>query len=290
METIEMTHKLKSTVIALVPAIGLTFGLPAFAADTSAAATPATQDHQYSNTFDKRASRLIGADVHNARGENLGEVKDLIVDVNNGRVHYAILSFGGFAGMGDKLFAYPMRSFRPANDRDELVLNVDKSKLDKAPGFESKRWPDWNDNHAYRGQVDSYFGDTVKITPLPDQRLVRASDLMDANVAGADGKEIGEVKDFVIRMSDGTVRYAVVDFDDQWAPDDKLVVVPMKSLRTGHDAEHLTLNLDRKAIGHAPAFGEDQWPNLNDPSYRARVDSYMDANAATAGVDSGSTR
>ena len=122
-----------------------------------------------------RASQLIGKNVENSQGENLGEIKDLVIDVNNERVFYAILEFGGFLGLGEKLFAYPVRSFNQTSaDTDKLVLNVDKDKLKAAPGFARDSWPDWL---AYGKQVDKYHGETVKLKSVPNQKLVRASSL-----------------------------------------------------------------------------------------------------------------
>jgi sporulation protein YlmC with PRC-barrel domain len=63
-----------------------------------------------------RASNLIGKDVRNPQGEDLGDIKDVIVDLNNSRVHYIVLSFGGIMGVGDIQFAFPATAFRMAAD------------------------------------------------------------------------------------------------------------------------------------------------------------------------------
>jgi sporulation protein YlmC with PRC-barrel domain len=289
METNAMTLKLKRIILAVTPALAVAVAAPALAADST---TPGTATHTQSQNkmmSDRRASDIIGADVHNQRGEALGEINDLIVDVNNGRVYYAVLSFGGIAGMGDKLFAYPLRAFKPASDRDELVLNVDQSKLQAAPGFRGDRWPDWNDN-GYRRDVDRYYGDTVGVKPLPNQRLVRATELLDADVVQPDGNDIGEMQDLVVRLSDGKVRYAVLSLDDSWGLDDKLVVMPMKALRVGSDVEQVTLTPDRQMIHSAPAFSENHWPDLNDRAYRDRVDAYVAALPASTEASTGSAR
>jgi sporulation protein YlmC with PRC-barrel domain len=219
----------------------------------------------------------------------LGQIDDLIVDVNNGRVYYAILPFGGIAGMGDKLFAYPLRAFKPASNRDELVLNVDESRLAAAPGFQRDRWPDWNGG-AYRHDVDRYYGDTIAVVPLPNQRLVRASRLLDADVVQANGNDIGEMQDLVVRLSNGQIRYAVLSLDDSWGPKGKLVVMPMKALRVSNDVEQVTLTLDRQMIHSAPAFTGNEWPDLNDPRYRDRVDAYVAALAAGMRTDTEGVR
>ena len=85
-----------------------------------------------------RASKIIGTDVKNAQGQNLGKVKELVLDPESGQVVYAVVSFGGLLGVGDKLFAVPWRVLSWTRDKEYYVLNVDKDTLKKAPGFDKK--------------------------------------------------------------------------------------------------------------------------------------------------------
>ena len=84
---------------------------------------------------DVRLSELIGMDVRNARGENLGDVKDVVVDTENGRVAYAVVGIGGFLGIGEKLSAFPMSAFKvsQAAPRDGMPAARGTS-TDKSPG------------------------------------------------------------------------------------------------------------------------------------------------------------
>ena len=75
------------------------------------------------------ASKIIGEAVVNRQNENLGEIQELVIDAKEGRLAYAVLSFGGFMGMGNKLFALPWSAFEFANTENKLILNVDKEKL-----------------------------------------------------------------------------------------------------------------------------------------------------------------
>ena len=72
------------------------------------------------------ASTLEGDKVRNMEGEKLGEVKELMIDLESGRVAYAVLKFGGFLGMGDKLFAVPWEALRVSTEEHEFVLDVPK--------------------------------------------------------------------------------------------------------------------------------------------------------------------
>jgi sporulation protein YlmC with PRC-barrel domain len=92
------------------------------------------------------ASKIIGEPVVNHQGENVGKIHELLIDAKKNRVAYAVLSFGGFIGMGNKLFAMPWEAFEFSTTKNKLILNVDKEKLKTAPGFEKgDKWPDFSD-------------------------------------------------------------------------------------------------------------------------------------------------
>jgi sporulation protein YlmC with PRC-barrel domain len=88
-----------------------------------------------------KGSMFIGADVENTQGQNLGDVKDIVIDRGSGRIAYAVVSFGGFLGLGEKLFAVPWGAFSQKADKDTFVLAVDKERLQNAPGFDASNWP-----------------------------------------------------------------------------------------------------------------------------------------------------
>src|ERR1039457_5887851 len=86
------------------------------------------------------ASTLAGDSVRNAAGEDLGKLDELMIDIPSGRVAYAVLSFGGVLGMGNKLFAVPWSALRVDEDEKFFILDVDKTKLEKAPGFDKSKY------------------------------------------------------------------------------------------------------------------------------------------------------
>jgi sporulation protein YlmC with PRC-barrel domain len=87
------------------------------------------------------ATTMIGSKVLNPAGEELGTLKDLVIDLDDERIAYAVLSFGGFMGMGDKLFAIPWEALvLNAKDR-AFILDVEKDVLKEAPGFDKDHWP-----------------------------------------------------------------------------------------------------------------------------------------------------
>jgi sporulation protein YlmC with PRC-barrel domain len=91
------------------------------------------------------AKTVIGSNVVNASYEDLGKIEDLVLDASAGRIAYAVLSFGGFLGMGDKYFAIPWNAFSFNLPMSRVVLNVEKKLLEKAPGFDKDNWPNMAD-------------------------------------------------------------------------------------------------------------------------------------------------
>ena len=100
---------------------------------------------------------IIGSNVVNQQNEDLGKIEDLVIDTSAGRIAYAVLSFGGFLGLGDKYFAIPCEAFRFDISEKRAVLNVDRRLLDNAPGFDKDNWPNMADT-AWGGQVFSHYG------------------------------------------------------------------------------------------------------------------------------------
>src|SRR5437764_12153908 len=103
------------------------------------------------------ASTLAGDEVRNAAGENLGKVDEIMIDIPTGTVAYAVVSFGGFLRMGNKLFAIPWSVLKLDEDEKQFLLNVDKKTLENAPGFDKDNWPDMADT-SWRSQIYSYYG------------------------------------------------------------------------------------------------------------------------------------
>lgn len=109
------------------------------------------------------ANTLIGNDVYSQDEEDLGDIKEIMLDTNTGKVCYAVLSYGGFLGMGEKLFAVPWEALTLDTENKRYVLNVDSSKLDSAPGFDKDNWPNMADE-TWANTVHSYYGTHLKRT------------------------------------------------------------------------------------------------------------------------------
>jgi len=89
-----------------------------------------------------RAAQVQGTAVTNAANEDLGSIRDVVLDKFDGSVRYAVLEFGGFLGLGSKLFALPWELLNYDRGVDAYVIDIDKDVLRQAPGFDSDNWPD----------------------------------------------------------------------------------------------------------------------------------------------------
>ena len=112
------------------------------------------------------ADTLLGEDVYNRQDESLGDVKEIMIDMRSGKVAYAVLSFGGFLGFGEKLFAVPWGALTLDTVNKRFILDADQAKLEHAPGFDSDRWPDMADQ-TWRESVDKYYGSPAQGHDLP---------------------------------------------------------------------------------------------------------------------------
>ncbi|MEH6435038.1 PRC-barrel domain-containing protein [Massilia sp. DD77] len=112
------------------------------------------------------ADTLIGDSVVNASEENLGDIKEIMLDMQTGQVAYAVLAFGGFLGMGEKLFAVPWQALHLDTANHRFVLNVEKEKLKHAPGFDRDAWPDMSDM-SWASGIHSFYGTDVNQPGAP---------------------------------------------------------------------------------------------------------------------------
>ena len=117
------------------------------------------------------ANTLEGDRVRNPAGDDLGKIEEIMIDLDTGQIAYVVVSFGGFIGIGDKLFAVPWSAFAIDTREHEFILDVDRSALEKAPGFDKNNWPDMADDdfamaiYTHYGQKPSWIKD---FTPAGD--------------------------------------------------------------------------------------------------------------------------
>lgn len=102
------------------------------------------------------AGTITGDDVCNLQEEKLGTIEELMLDLETGKVRYAVLSSGGFLGMGNRLFAIPWGALQLDTEHHRFILDADAERLKAAPGFDKDDWPNMADPDWSKA-VESYF-------------------------------------------------------------------------------------------------------------------------------------
>ncbi len=103
---------------------------------------------------------LLGNDVYDLDGEDLGEIKEFMIDMASGKVAYAVLSFGGILGVGNKLFAVPWRALKLDTANKRFTLDVSKEDLDEAPGFDKDHLSSMADP-AWANRIHKFCGTDI---------------------------------------------------------------------------------------------------------------------------------
>ena len=111
----------------------------------------AHHDASLQGTMEKttKASDLMGMKVKNSQGETLGSISDMALDLNSGRISYAVLSSGGILGFRDRLYAIPLSALHRGAEDKVLMLDVDKETLQNTPGFVKTAWPERADETIF---------------------------------------------------------------------------------------------------------------------------------------------
>jgi len=125
--------------------------------ERDAAGSYVDQGHQGPGPRLMGADTLIGDHIHNMQNEHLGTVKEIMLDMQTGRISYVVMASGGVLTIGEKLFAVPWEALALDTSNHQLRLNIAKERIEAAPGFDKDNWPDMA-NDAWATEVHSYYG------------------------------------------------------------------------------------------------------------------------------------
>jgi len=120
--------------------------------------TGANDSGKYANTPVRylTASTIIGDKVYNGQSESMGSIKDLMLNLDEGKIEYVVVEFGGFLGIGEKYFAVAFQALTVDTARHAFILHQRREVLENAPGFDKNHWPETN-SHEMEG-VYRYWG------------------------------------------------------------------------------------------------------------------------------------
>jgi hypothetical protein len=103
------------------------------------------------------ADKVEGTAVYNRMSERLGTVHTVMIDKYTGQVAYAVMSFGGFLGIGESYHPLPWKVLTYDTRQGGYVVDLDRSRLEAAPSYTTSKMPNWSDQSYWR-QIDEYYG------------------------------------------------------------------------------------------------------------------------------------
>lgn len=236
----------------------------AVAAGVVAAADEAAKSQIPEGIF--KASALIGIPFRNAKNESLGKLDDLVVN-KDGKIVYGILSHGGVAGVGDKLFAVPasqlvLGDMRGNPEKKQFTVNVDKSVLDNNPGFNEKDLP------STPSAIFMPSGTSLAASPATTE-LWRIRKLTGMNVKNTAGEDIGKVGDIMVSLKNAKVVYSWMSYGSRLTGTAKYFAVPcdameLKSLTGKPSDVNFVVDVSRSALDSAAGHDKDHFPSEPD--------------------------
>ncbi|MBI5383151.1 MAG: PRC-barrel domain-containing protein [Verrucomicrobia bacterium] len=148
-------------------------------------AAPAVASAAPSNV--RKATQIIGFTVRDSAQQELGEIRDLVLDLKSGHILYAVLAQGGILGVGDKLYPIPPQALSFADTGKALVLNMSRDQLERAPQFTKENWPGLSDP-KWASDVYTYYHAPMYWLPAHMEKDKGATELMRQPVREAEDK------------------------------------------------------------------------------------------------------
>jgi sporulation protein YlmC with PRC-barrel domain len=231
------------------------------------------------------AGTIKGDKVVNRDGDNIGKIEELMIDLQNGWVTYTAVSFSGFLGMGDKLFAIPWRALSLRPHEHAFALDISRDVLEKAEGFDKGKWPLTHDElssiYTYYGYQPHWqtgvTGQTGIAGETESERMARVGSTVSGDkhdflptsmikgnkVANIAGEDLGKIDELMIDLEDGRVAYLVLSFGGFLGMGNKLFAFPWQALKLKMHDHAFLLNVTKETLKKAEGFDKDNWPITN---------------------------
>ena len=242
---------------------------------------------------------LIGANITNLQQETLGNIDALVVDLDSGKVTYAIVSFGGVLGVGDDLYAVPFNAFSYRPLYDGVVLDVNQAQLEQDEGFPREQMPDFADRQwgqtvyqrygtqphwearsnqgEYGDQHDEWEQDRDQqprrqqeaesdertYPGMQPQQFVTTYDLIGMTVENSQGEEVGAVRDLAVDLRSGNVEHVVMGYGGWLGIGETNTAVPLQMFQPrnlGTDEPVMIIDITQDQLRGAPEYPLDEWP------------------------------
>ena len=210
------------------------------------------------------ASTLKGEKIINMEGEDLGKIEDIMIDQETGMIAYAVVSFGGFLGMGNKKFAIPWEAISKGQEGHGFTLNINREILEKSEGFEMDKLPSTREQlsntYAYYGNKP--YWETGKSSNMPI--ILPASTIKGEKVTNMDGEDLGKIEDIMIDQEKGMIAYVVISFGGFLGMGNKKFAIPWEAISQGQSGRGFTLKINKEILEKSEGFEMDKLPSTRD--------------------------
>ena len=224
-----------------------------------------------------KANDVLKKDVENTQGEKLGSINDLIVDVRNGQIPYAVISSGGLLGIGATQRVVPLSSLQQSGKSGTFALNISKDRWSSAPSFDKDRLADLSGNAGR--DIYQYYGaswpaetTTAQVpsaegVPTPTGRetghmegssLHLATNVIGYGLVNRQNEDLGKINDLLVDWKSGHQSFAVIAAGGLLKSGDKFLV-PLRSLKPGDKKDQLVIDADKNLFDQARNFDQQTW-------------------------------
>ena len=224
------------------------------------------------------AKDLMGRAVHNSQGK-IGDIKDFVVDLESGRILYAVVSADG------KLVAMPAQSFTSSSE-SKVMTDADKQKLAGAPQFENNENAKLGDSE-FAKRAYQYFGQSLAWDGTFNN-VHKASQLIGMNVNNSSDQKIGDVSNLGLDLKAGRVTYVILGSGGVLGVGDKKYVMPPNAFTLGADKKSLVSGIDKAKLEGAPTLN-GEWARISDGPFATRVYQHYEKQPYWSGAQLTST-
>jgi len=228
----------------------------------------------------ERANKLIGKTVYSSDNQKVGKLDNLVVDLESGRILYAVIGTGTF-GIGGHDYALAPGVFSNA-EGDNLHMSIDKAKLLAAPEFSSNTdKPEQLAQASFVSRVYQYFGQSAwwqggsSAADIGSFHNVhKAKDVVGMKVKNVANEDIGKVDNLMVNLPTGRVAYVILNPDNSLNLGSNYYALPPNAFTWNSDQKFLVSDVNKEKLAAAPHFSKDQWQTLSDPMFGAKVYQY----------------
>ena len=228
----------------------------------------------------ERANKLVGKEVISSDNQKLGKIDNIVVDLQSGRILYAVVGSGGVLGAGEKKRALAPGVFQEATG-DVLHINMDKSKFETAPMFTKEIDKDTelgkatfvNQVYQHCGQSAWWQGPSSSASTGEFNNTHKVSDVIGMKIKSVGNEDVGKVDNLMLNLPQGRVAFVILDPDRSLGVGNEPFALPPDAFTLSADRKTLTSSIDKNKLASAPKFGKD-WEKLSDPTFAGQVYQY----------------